>query len=31
MTVREILGHPAELYYGIDAGRFKIRDEGPRP
>jgi hypothetical protein len=26
MSVR-IQGHPAELYYGIDATRFKIRDE----
>jgi hypothetical protein len=28
MSVREIQGHPAELYYGIDATRFKIRDGG---
>jgi hypothetical protein len=28
MSVREIQGHPTELYYGIDATRFKIRDEG---
>ena len=27
MSVR-IQGHPAELYYRIDATRFKIRDEG---